>query len=233
MITLIIGFMIAVLFQTVKKPEVRDTRDSWQLREDMLKEKEVKFKLLNEIRSTNEKLDQYKNDETRSKEQALKETIAELKEEMGLAEYSGPGIVISIEPVNEELLLGEEPGKVTADLLKRLINELNMYGAKELAINGHRYINTTAIREVNNVTKIDGYPLKDLPIEVKVITESKKSAEKLFNRMKVSKSADEFFIYNLLLNIKKPAEKMTVPAYENTVTIRYMDPAADKEGGDS
>ncbi len=232
-ITIIIGFMIAVQFQTVKEPVVRDTRDSWQLREDLLKEKELELKLLQEIRSTNEKIDEYKNNQLRSKEQVLQGTISELKEEMGLTKFSGPGIVISIEPFNKELLLGEEPGKITADLLKRLINELNMYGAKELAINGYRYINTTAIREINNVTKIDGYPLNTLPIEVKVITDNTESAEKLYNRMKVSKSADEFFVYNLILNIKKPSNKLTVPSYANSINVHYMEPVKEEEGGGS
>lgn len=38
-ITLIVGFMIAVQFQTIKEPVVRDTRDTWELREDLINEK--------------------------------------------------------------------------------------------------------------------------------------------------------------------------------------------------
>ena len=39
-ITLIIGVMMAIQFQTVKEPVVRDTRDTFELREDLVKEKE-------------------------------------------------------------------------------------------------------------------------------------------------------------------------------------------------
>ena len=53
-IAIIIGLMLAVQFQTVQKPIVRDTRDTWQLREDYLKEKEIHSKLLKEIRSNEE-----------------------------------------------------------------------------------------------------------------------------------------------------------------------------------
>ena len=56
-ITLIIGFMIAVQFQTVKKPVERDTRDTWQLREALVKEKELQISLVEEIRSNEEKID--------------------------------------------------------------------------------------------------------------------------------------------------------------------------------
>ena len=45
-ITFIIGFMIAIQFQTVKEPVVRDTRDTWQLREDLVKEKELYLKFI-------------------------------------------------------------------------------------------------------------------------------------------------------------------------------------------
>ena len=40
-IAAVVGFMIAIQFQTVKKPVERDTRDVWQLREALLKEKEL------------------------------------------------------------------------------------------------------------------------------------------------------------------------------------------------
>ena len=46
-ISAVIGFMIAIQFQTVKKPVERDTRDIWQLREALLKEKELQSSLLN------------------------------------------------------------------------------------------------------------------------------------------------------------------------------------------
>jgi hypothetical protein len=49
--------------------------------------------------------------------------------------------------------------------------------------------------------------------------------------MKVSKSTEEFFIENLRLSISKPNPNVTVPAYDNSIRIRYMEPI--KEGGDS
>ena len=80
---------------------------------------------------------------------------------------------------------------------------------------------------------IDGYALKSLPIEVKVITENVQSAEKLFNRMQVSKSAEEFFIDNLRVKVEKSAEPITVPAYDEALRIRYMEPVKPDEGGKS
>ncbi|MEK5380183.1 DUF881 domain-containing protein [Niallia sp. FSL W8-0635] len=230
-ITLIVGFMIAVQFQTIKEPVVRDTRDTWELREDLINEKKLELQLINEIRSINAKVEEYENETSESKEEVLKETLDELKQEAGLTEVTGNGIILKIAPVNTEILLGEEPGVVTSELLQRLVNELNLYGAEEIAINDNRYVNTSVIREINNVLKMDGNPLNQLPIEVKVIAKDANAAEKLFNYMKVSKSADEFFLSNLLLNVEQSEKLITIPAYSKAINIQYMEPENTNEGG--
>lgn len=230
-ITLIVGFMIAVQFQTIKEPVVRDTRDTWELREDLINEKKLELQLINEIRSINAKVEEYENETSESKEEALKDTLEELKQEAGLTEVTGNGIIIKIAPVNTEILLGEEPGVVTSELLQRLVNELNLYGAEEIAINDNRYVNTTVIREINNVLKMDGNPLNQMQIEVKVLAKDANAAEKLFNYMKVSKSADEFFLSNLLLNVEQSEKLITIPAYSKAINIHYMEPKNTSEGG--
>lgn len=232
-ITLIVGFMIAVQFQTIKEPVVRDTRDTWELREDLIHEKKLELQLINEIRSINAKVEEYENDTSQSKEKVLKDTLAELKQEAGATEVTGSGIIIKIEPVSKEILLGEDPGVVTSELMQRLVNELNLYGAEEIAINDNRYVNTTVIREVNNVLKMDGNSLNQLPIEIKVIAKDSNTAEKLFNYMKVSKSADEFFLSNLLLNVEQPKESIKIPAYSDTINVHYMEQVNTNKGGDS
>lgn len=233
LITIVIGFMIAIQFQTVKEPVVRDTRDTWELREDILKEKELQLKLLSEVRSNEEKIAKYETKLKQSKEQVLRDTLEELKAEAGLTEVKGHGIILTIEPVFEDLLIGKTVTSVSPDLLKRLVNELNMYDAMHISIDNRRVINTTVIRDINNETKIDGYSLKRMPFEIKVIVETEKAAEKLYNRMQVSKSADEFFVDNLKVNVTKPEGLLTIPAYDNKIRIRDMEPMKPRKGGNS
>ncbi|WP_144562823.1 DUF881 domain-containing protein [Neobacillus bataviensis] len=224
--------MIAIQFQTVKKPVERDTRDIWQLREALLKEKELQSNLLSEIRSNEEKLSAYESKQKQSKEQALKDTLQELKIEAGLTDITGPGITLLIEPVIEDVQLGTSVNdSVSPELLKRLINELNMYEAKYVAIDGQRIINTTVIRDINGETKIDGHTLRGLPIEIKVGVDDMNTAEKLSNRMKVSKARDEFFTESLRLSVSASNPNITIPAYDNSIRVKYMDPI--KEGGGS
>jgi len=232
LIAVLVGLMIAIQFQTVKKPVERDTRDIWQLREALLKEKELQSNLLSEIRSNEEKLAAYESKRKQSKEETLKDTLEELKIEAGVTEITVPGIRLKIEPVIEEIKPGVPVNRVVSpELLKRLLNELNMYEAKYIAIDGKRIINTTVIRDINQETKIDGHAIKSLPIEVIVGVDDNMTAEKLYNRMKVSKSTEEFFIENLKLSISKPNPNVTIPAYDDSIRVRYMEPT--KEGGDS
>ncbi|EIJ81588.1 hypothetical protein PB1_01545 [Bacillus methanolicus PB1] len=233
LIIMVIGFMLAIQFQTVKEPVTRDTRGTWQLREDLLKEKELASRLIQEIRSNEEKLYKYETEQNQNKEQILRETLEELKREAGLTEMTGPGIKLTIEPVYEEMMLGETVSSVSPELLKRLVNELNMYDALHISIDGKRIINTTVIRDINMETKIDGHSLHKMPIEVLVLTENMQTAEKLYNRMKVSKSVEEFFIDNLRIEVSRPEKKITIPAYDDTIRIRYMEAVKPNEGGKS
>jgi uncharacterized protein YlxW (UPF0749 family) len=201
-ISTVIGFMIAIQFQTVKEPVERDTRDLWQLREALLQEKELQSELVSEIRSNEEKLLAYESKQKQSKEQALSDTIEELKNEAGLTEVQAPGLTLKIQPILEEIQLGIPVSKdVSPELLKRLLNELNMYDAKYVSVDGQRIINTTVIRDINNETKIDGHAISSLPIEVKVGVDNFEIAEKLYNRIKASKATEEFFTENLKLVI--------------------------------
>lgn len=221
-ITILIGFMFAIQFQTTNHNEVRDTRDIWELRKDYLKAKELETKLLQEIRTNEEKLAKYKSELQFGKEQTLLETLEELRAEAGLSESVGPGIIIKLQPII--IYQNHDPFQVqvTPDVLRRLVNELNLYGAKEISIANQRVVNTTVIREIQGETKIDGFPLRNFPIEIKVIAEDFESAEKLYNRMQISTIPDEFFIDNLQVFISEPKKEITIPPYTNHIKVKYM-----------
>jgi uncharacterized protein YlxW (UPF0749 family) len=106
-----------------------------------------------------------------------------------------------------------------------------MYGAKYVSIDGRRIINTTVIRDINSETKIDGHVIRSLPFEVRVAVDNMKAAEKLFNRMQVSKSTEEFFIENLRLTVTSPNPAVAIPAYDNPIRIKEMETV--EEGGSS
>lgn len=230
LITLIIGLMVAVQFQTVQEPVIRDTRDIWELREALQTEKETNSNILNELRSIDEKLEKYETERQTSQEQALRETLDELKLEAGLMEKDGPGLILTVEPSMEEVLLGEKIKSVSPELLERLINEVNRYDAEDISIDGHRLINTSVIRDINGETKVDGFPINTIPFEIRILTKNIKDAEKLYNRMQVSRAIEDFFIDNLRVNIGSPQKGLIVPAYEEAIRVRLMEPVTTKGG---
>lgn len=228
MVTGILGFMFAVQFQSIKEPIVRDTRDMWELREDLKKEQELQVELLNKIRKYEEIYENYRTQHDQSAENALRETLEQLKTEAGLTEVVGQGVILTVEPLFTTDLAGTSIEQVSPELLKRTINELNAYGAEEIAINGHRIINSTVIRDINGITKIDGYNLNQFPITIHVITSD---AEKLFNRINGSTLKDDYAIDNLSLSISNPQNKIVVPPFKDTIRIKHMQPLnLEKEG---
>ncbi|MDQ0227081.1 DUF881 domain-containing protein [Metabacillus niabensis] len=228
LLTTIFGLMLAIQFQTIKEPIVRDTRDMWELRDDLKEEQQLQVKLLSEIRKYDEIIETYKLEENENPEAALKETLNVLKEEAGLTEVEGPGVIITIDRLFSEDILGMELDNISPDLLKRLINELNSYDAEEISIQGRRLINSTVIRDINGQTKMDNYSLNTYPIEIKVISEN---AEKLYNRMNASTTDEDFAIDNLKLTISEPIDTITIPAYDDTIRVKNMKPVEKEEGG--
>ncbi|KUP07022.1 hypothetical protein Q75_05685 [Bacillus coahuilensis p1.1.43] len=230
-ITAVVGFMLAIQFQTVKEPVVRDTRDIWELRNDLLTEKERYSILLDQISALDDTIEKYESERETSKEQALRETLDMLKNEAGLTERVGTGITLSVEPVTEEILLGSSIQQVSPDMLQRLVNELNRFGALAISIDGQRLVNTSVIRDINGKTTVNGLPIKNIPFTIEIITKDIDSAQNLFNQLQVSEIVEGFFIDNLRISISSPEENVVVPAYNDTIRIRLMEQV--EEGGNS
>ncbi|WP_033829302.1 DUF881 domain-containing protein [Bacillus andreraoultii] len=225
LISVLVGFMVVIQFNITKQDKhvEKDKGDLWGLRENYLAEKELEANLLREIRTADEKIAQYETERHNSSGQVLQKTLSELEVEAGLKETIGPGIVLSISPAYEFIVPGQNDAYLSPDVLRKLINELNMYGAKAISIANKRVITTTTIRNIQGETKVDGYPLKKFPIEVKVITNDEATANKLYNRMQVSTIPDEFFIDNLTVSISKPKDHVTISAYENSIVVNEME----------
>ncbi|MDX5476375.1 MAG: DUF881 domain-containing protein [Bacillaceae bacterium] len=219
-VTIIIGFMIAVQFQSVKEPVVRDTRDTWQLRSDLKKEQEIQSQIITEIRKYEEQIRVYEEEKSQSKEAILRKTLEELKKEAGLTIVGGPGIKMTVNLLFDEEIYGYIDDNVSAELLRRFINELNSYDVEEIAIAGQRIVNSTVLREVNGRTKINNTWLPSPPFEIVVTTED---PTKLYNRLQVSRAMDEFAIENFLLQISTPINYVTVPAYEEQIRLKNLE----------
>jgi uncharacterized protein YlxW (UPF0749 family) len=224
-IALIIGGMLAVQFETTNNPHVRDTRDLWELRADLEKEKQRQQQLNEELQRYNDLLNKYNAEGIDEKIEAMEKAIADLKRQAGLTPLSGQGIVMTIEPFNDELLGVDRPiPQLYPEMLRTLVNELNRYDAKQISIDGQRIISKTPIREVNGSIYINNEPISAFPIEIRVLA---KNNEKLNRKIIASQAVEEFIRENFLVE-SNPVQKVNLPAYEEPVRVKFMKPAKEE-----
>nr|WP_241680128.1 DUF881 domain-containing protein [Metabacillus mangrovi] len=222
--------MLSVQFQSIKEPAERDSRDLWEIREQLSEEQKQQSELLKEIRKYNQLLSTYDSNETNARDEALKKTLDQLKLQAGLTEVKGEGIVLVLEPLFSGELIGEKDISVSPDLLRRLINELNANEAEHISIDGHRVSSTTVIRNINGTVKMDGFPLDSLPIKINVISED---SAKLYDRIKASSTHDLFAVDNIKMTVRKPESSIVIPGSDKSIRSGDLHPYEIRKGGDS
>lgn len=227
-ILFVIGLMMAVLYNTINEPDSRDTRDVWEIRQELSTEKQLHSELLSEIGAMDDTLDKYEATSKESPEQALKETVGELRSLAGLTEITGPGIVVVIEPSPEAVAFGRNIEGISPDLLIRFVNSINSFKNLEMSIDGKRIVNTTAIRDINGQTTVNTKPVQTPPFVVKIATGSMEDTEKLYNYLLSSPLLDDFYIDDLSVTVSEPQENLTVEAYDGKISSKYLKDAGGK-----
>ncbi|TAA68704.1 DUF881 domain-containing protein [Planococcus salinarum] len=222
MILFVIGLMTAIQFNTINEPDSRDTRDVWEIRQELSREKQLHSELLSEIGTIDETLEKYKESESDSPEQALQETVETLRKEAGLTELTGPGLRIVIEPSPEAVATGQNIEQISPALLIRFVNEINRFNAIDLAIDGKRLINTSPIRDINGRTTVNGEPIGTPPLEMTIVAGTFENAEKLYNHLNASPILDNFYIDNLSVDVKRPQKKITIEAYNEELELDHL-----------
>ncbi|PYZ97931.1 hypothetical protein CR205_04870 [Alteribacter lacisalsi] len=214
--TLIIGFMTAVLFQTTNEPEIRDTRTMMELRQELTSEREKQQELTEEVSRHESMLEELKV--SGDPEQVLEDALFGLREKAGLTEVSGQGIIVEIKPYFTQHYEGGAIRSVPAPLMRMLINELNIYGAKDIAVGSQRIVSTTPIRNVQGITHVNSRRIASFPLQVRVLADN---PEQLYHYMMTS-TVKEFMQYeNLEMSITQVSD-LTLPGYDQTLQVRYM-----------
>ncbi|SOB92436.1 uncharacterized protein YlxW (UPF0749 family) [Ureibacillus xyleni] len=221
-VSFIVGLMIAIQYNTIQKPTERDTRDIWEIRQELSEEKKRHSELLSEIGTLKSIVDEYENDDKDSQAQILKSTVHDLKVRAGIEAVSGPGVIMSIQPAMELVALGLEIEPISPDLLIRLVNEIYRYNGLYIEIDGQRLVHTSAIRDINGKTTINGFAIDESNVEIRVITESFEKAEKLYSYLYASTFHDDFYLDNLSLNINKALSNITIKEYDGKLSNTFL-----------
>lgn len=215
LILCLIGFMLAVQYNTVQQPnESRDTRDVWEIRQELAVERERHSMYLAHIERDTKTIEQYKSESVDDAEEVLRRTLSQLQQQAGISAYEGPGVTIQVEPAPEAALLGLEASHVSPALLLRFVNDIYRYKGKSIAIAGERLVYTTAIRTIAEQTTINSRPIPKPPFAIQVATANLEDAQYLANRLKSSTILDAFYIDNIAIIVEEPHERVVLPAFD-------------------
>ncbi|MFC5588517.1 DUF881 domain-containing protein [Sporosarcina soli] len=221
-ILLIVGFMVAVQFNSMQKPEERDTRDIWAIRHELSTEKQYHSELLTEIRELDQTISTYKSLNETNAGKALSETVDNLYKQAGMTTISGPGIVLNVRPSAESVAFGVPITGISPDLLTRFVNELNRFKGISLEIDGKRFTTLSSIRDINGVTSVNGLHISTPPFTIKIITPTMEDSEKLYNFLSASTIRDDFYLDNLLLVIGKPEATIEIRGYKERFENQFL-----------
>jgi uncharacterized protein YlxW (UPF0749 family) len=222
-ILFVIGFMVATQYNTINTVDQRDTRDTWEIRQELSREKQIHSELLSEIGSLDETLGKYTGEAAEDPESILQETVEELRILAGLTELTGPGITLDVRPSLEAVAMGTEITEIPPDLLVRLVNEINRFNGIEMTISGQRIVNTTAIRDINGYTTVNGQRISTPPFAIAITAGSMEETRKLFSHLTASEMHDDFYIDDLTIVISEPQEQLTLPPFDGDLSATYLE----------
>lgn len=198
LVMFLIGLMFSVQFNmNFKNTENPSAKNIWQLRDSIAEGQDIQMQLVDEIARYNQILREYEENNDTERRDTLKKTLQELRNDVGITEVKGEGIIIHIEPFLTDSQ--KEIPRLQADLLSQLINELNKYDVTHMAINDERVTVITSIRNVNGKVYVNNKAISSLPVTVEVLTEE---PEKLVNELNYSLIMDQFAIEDLLLQME-------------------------------
>ncbi|UOQ93086.1 DUF881 domain-containing protein [Halobacillus shinanisalinarum] len=222
-IFLVIGFMIAIQFQTTNAGPAKDreTRDEWEIREAIESQQGQQQEFLTKVSKADQTIENYQQQSKQQKIETLKASISSLERKAGLTEQTGAGIMIEVVPIFVESDEVQTYPSISPQLLSRLINDLNEFGADEIAIGSERVTNLSPVRGVNGYTYVNNRPLPPLPVKITALADNPK---KLSDYIEVSQSNDYFAIENLDLRIEI-RQDITLPKFEDPLHLEVLQEA--------
>lgn len=221
-VLLIVGFIIAIQYNTIQKPKERDTRDMWAIRHELAAEKQLHSQLLSEIRELDETIRKYESLDDENTGKVLTETVENLYEQAGMTNTEGPGLVIEVEPSPESIAVGNPIIGISPDLLTRFVNEINRVDWHALEIDGQRYTTLSSIRDINGYTTVNGLNVSTPPFTIKIITETFQDSEKVYSTLLASTIHDDFYLDDLILKVGDPQENVKIRGWKSSFKNSYL-----------
>ena len=118
-VTFFFGLLLAVQYTNVQDPIVVDTRDINQLRDELKKQEELQTHLVAEIKKNEAQLESFHMSLDNEYADVLNENIDQRREEIGLTEVKGKGLMITIDVMDFGIVSDNFTPYLSPDLLNR------------------------------------------------------------------------------------------------------------------
>jgi uncharacterized protein YlxW (UPF0749 family) len=220
---LALGFLIAaqlasegprIRYTTQERPPLVETAVDLQARQEVLKARILELRRL---------ISEREGGDLGSQQvvRQLNDDLDTARVAAGLLPLTGTGIVIRLEDSTQPVAPGTNDADylVSAADLRSVVEELWLVGAEAVAINGERITTTTAIIDIGASILVNSAYLAP-PFQVAAI-----GPRDLYDRLARSQGYVDFVrarvaVYGLEVSYAEP-ERVEVPAFAGTVTLRY------------
>ncbi len=233
-ICFLLSFIVTVQVKTVSKnnADILRLKKENELRDEINQWKDAYSNLASKNSELNKKIDQYREAAIGDTDngELLKSELDEANIIAGLTAVKGKGIKINIdvEKVLEEIALNAGKYDSSVSLIQdydimEIVNELVMYGAEAISVNGQRITNLTSIKSSGPIIKINGVNTT-APFVIEAIGDPDTLEASI--ALKDGK-VDE--LRNLKIDITITKEDIKLRGYEGITSLRYATPV--EKGG--
>lgn len=222
---LTIGISIQLKTINDANSTVSQTLTGNELRDQVLKWKEKYDKVSVDLKKSEQKLEDIRQQSTQNDETAL-EKESEIKLDntfLGLTDVKGSGIVITLKDNNTVKRSNISPLDnielylVHAGDLVEVINALRNAGAEAISINGQRITNFTSVYCAGNVVVVNGEKISS-PVEIKAIG----SPELLYGSITIPGGYLELMEETgVIIDVKK-SDNILIKKYDGILNTQYM-----------
>ncbi len=233
-ICFLVAFTVTVQIRTVNvnNADILRLKKENELRDEINQWKDAYNNLSSKNAELNKKIDEYRKASLESNDggELIKKELDEANIVAGLIAVKGKGIRINIdvEKVLDEIAINAGHYDSSVSLIQdydimAIINELVMYGAEAISVNGQRITNLTSIRSVGPIIRINGVNTS-APFIIEAIGDPDTLKDSI--ALKDGK-VDE--LRNLKIDISITEEELELPGYEGSLSLKYSSPLL-KEG---
>ena len=229
-IALVLGIMcfalttgICIQIKTVKSTNSASSQNYKEnnLRAEVLKYKEKYDNLLKETEKVDAQLQEQIESATKnnSELEETKNQINEKNKTIGLAEVTGPGVIITVadSDIDSNSVVDATDFIIHDTDILKIVNELKNAGAEAISINNQRIILTTPIICGGNTININGERIGS-PFEIKAIG----SPEALANLSRPGGWLSKLEDRGIKVSTPKKSNSITIPKYSGVLNFKYI-----------